>query len=221
MKTFSKLSLVALAIISSSVFTGCKKTDDDTNAPIITVNGNKTFFNQLGTSYTDAGASASDDVDGAIAVTTSGVGSVNVNAVGTYVITYTAKDKAGNLATSTRTVYVVDIAGTYSVVDTSPYPGGSTSNYTETATLSTTTNGKVNVLKFGNYVNGAASFNLTSGSALTMPSQNVTCGNPSANRNFVGSGSVQTVGGVTVLTIDYTETVGSSSVAARGVYTKQ
>ena len=45
---------------------------------------------ELGSTYTDAGATA----DGGETVTTSG--SVDVNTVGTYTITYSATDAAGN-----------------------------------------------------------------------------------------------------------------------------
>ncbi len=79
----------------------------DVTAPVITLNGpaSQTLECHVST-YTEQGATAADDRDGAVAVTTSG--SVNVNAKGTYTITYTASDAAGNTASATRTVTVVD-----------------------------------------------------------------------------------------------------------------
>ena len=79
----------------------------DLTAPVITLNGpaSQTLECHVGT-YTEAGASAVDDRDGAVAVTPSG--SVNSLAVGSYTITYTARDAAGNTVTATRTVTVVD-----------------------------------------------------------------------------------------------------------------
>lgn len=77
----------------------------DTTLPVITVNGANPATVECHTSYTDAGATASDTCAGNLPVNTSG--SVNVNVPGTYTITYTATD-GPNTATATRTVIVVD-----------------------------------------------------------------------------------------------------------------
>ena len=219
MKTQIILSTSALLLGGALLLNSCKKEDKDTTAPVVTVSGASTFFVQLNSTFSDPGATATDETDGTLSATASGT--VTTTTEGTYTVTYTAKDKAGNSASAKRTVIVIDIAGSYSVVDTSPYPGGTSSTYAETATLSTTSNGKVIVTKFGYYTNGGVYFNLTSATALTIPAQDVTCGSPSALRNFTGSGVISKVGGVTVLTIDYKEITNSTTVNARGVYTKQ
>jgi hypothetical protein len=78
----------------------------DTTGPAITLNGDSTVTVECHTSYTDAGATAFDACgNDSVPVNTSG--SVNVNAVGTYTITYTATDGT-NSSTKTRTVNVVD-----------------------------------------------------------------------------------------------------------------
>ncbi|MCC7265208.1 MAG: DUF5011 domain-containing protein [Candidatus Latescibacteria bacterium] len=79
----------------------------DTTPPAITLNGaaDLSLECHVGT-YTELGATATDNVDGAVAVSISG--SVNTAVEGTYVITYTATDAAGNTSTATRTVHVVD-----------------------------------------------------------------------------------------------------------------
>ncbi len=82
-------------------------TSADTTPPVITINGSSSISIVKGTSYTDAGATAQDDIDGAVTVVPSG--SVNTSVVGTYTITYTATDAAGNTATSIRTVQVTAI----------------------------------------------------------------------------------------------------------------
>ena len=77
----------------------------DTTKPVITLNGSATVNHEQGTTYSDAGATATDAVDGSVTVTTSGtVGT----AAGTYTLEYSATDKAGNKATATRTVIVAD-----------------------------------------------------------------------------------------------------------------
>ena len=75
---------------------------DDTTPPVITVLGNNPVTIEVGSTYTDAGATA----DGGEIVTSSGT--VDTNTVGAYTITYSATDSSGNQGTATRTVYVVD-----------------------------------------------------------------------------------------------------------------
>ncbi|KZY62174.1 hypothetical protein A3750_09720, partial [Oleiphilus sp. HI0079] len=80
----------------------------DTTAPVITLNGASTINVEQGTSYTDAGASATDLVDGSVTVTVGG-DTVDPATAGTYIITYDAIDAATNSAIQvTRTVIVAD-----------------------------------------------------------------------------------------------------------------
>jgi hypothetical protein len=98
------LTLAAFISISS-----CKK--DDTTAPLISITGDNPASVVLGTVYSDAGATANDDEDGAVSVSTSGT--VDHTTAGTYTITYTASDAAGNAATANRTVNVIIVRSTY------------------------------------------------------------------------------------------------------------
>ena len=80
----------------------------DTVKPVISLNGGSTINVALGGTFTDPGATATDNVDGNIS---SGIvvggNTVNVNTAGSYVITYNVTDAAGNAATQvTRTVIV-------------------------------------------------------------------------------------------------------------------
>ena len=77
----------------------------DTKAPVITLNGDANITLTLGESYEELGAIASDVRDGDVNVTIEG--SVDTFVEGTYTMTYTATDKAGNVVTATRTVTVV------------------------------------------------------------------------------------------------------------------
>ena len=85
----------------------------DSVAPIITLNGDAAVNLAVGASYTDAGATASDNVDGDISANIMvGGDTVDTNATGTYTITYNVSDAAGNAATQvTRTVVVSDTTG--------------------------------------------------------------------------------------------------------------
>ena len=61
---------------------------------------------ELGTSYTDAGATALIYL---VTITVTTTGTVDTDTLGTYTITYSATDASGNEATAlTRTVNVVD-----------------------------------------------------------------------------------------------------------------
>jgi trimeric autotransporter adhesin len=80
----------------------------DTEAPVITLNGNSIIDIEVGSTYTELGASVSDNcAEGLNAVIGGDV--VNTSVVGTYVITYNVNDGNGNNATQiTRTVNVQD-----------------------------------------------------------------------------------------------------------------
>ncbi len=62
---------------------------------------------RAGTPFIDPGASAEDDVDGDITDRILVDGEVDIEAAGSYQLTYTVSDSAGNTATVIRTVNVV------------------------------------------------------------------------------------------------------------------
>ena len=80
----------------------------DTTAPVITLVGDNPVEVYEGDTYTDAGATASDDVDGDITASIVVVNPVDTSVIGEYTVTYNVSDAAGNAATEvTRTVNVV------------------------------------------------------------------------------------------------------------------
>ena len=87
-------------------------TDADTVPPVITLIGPATVTVQLGAVYTDAGATASDNVDGDISDKIEVTNPVNTATAGTYTVSYRVEDTAGNTATATRTVIVQATADT-------------------------------------------------------------------------------------------------------------
>ena len=79
----------------------------DTYAPVITLNGNNPTTVEVGTSYSEAGATVTDNYDTGLIATISGT--VNTGLVGSYMLTYNAVDSSGNNAVPViRTVNVVD-----------------------------------------------------------------------------------------------------------------
>lgn len=82
-------------------------TPADTTAPVITLNGSSTINLQVGDTYTELGATATDNVDGDISANIVITGTVDTNTAGTYSRFYNVSDAAGNAATQvTRTIIV-------------------------------------------------------------------------------------------------------------------
>ncbi len=79
----------------------------DTEPPVITINGATTVSVNQGATYTDEGATASDNVDGDITANITVTSTVDLSTVGTYTVTYNVSDAAGNAATPVvRTITV-------------------------------------------------------------------------------------------------------------------
>ena len=76
----------------------------DTTAPVITITGNTFITIDLNDSYTDQGATATDNFDNSISVSSSG--SVDTTTPGLYIISYTATDSSNNSSSKNRTIEV-------------------------------------------------------------------------------------------------------------------
>jgi hypothetical protein len=70
----------------------------DTTIPVITRLGSASVTVECGTSYTDAGATATDSCAGNLTASIVTVNPVNVNAAGTYTVTYNVSDASANAA---------------------------------------------------------------------------------------------------------------------------
>ena len=82
----------------------------DTTPPVITLSGSSPVTIEVGSSYTDSGATALDNIDGDITSFIVTVNPVNTAIIGTYTVTYNVKDSSNNNADQkTRTVNVVDL----------------------------------------------------------------------------------------------------------------
>jgi hypothetical protein len=132
----------------------------DTTPPVITITGDNPATVECHTSYTDAGATANDACSGVRAVTVT-ANDVNANAPGTYHVAYSATDAAGNTATATRTVTVVDSTKpVITVVGANPYTVILGSSFTDpgataadscAGSVSVTATGTVNTNAVGTY----------------------------------------------------------------------
>ncbi|WCO01590.1 M14 family zinc carboxypeptidase [Psychroserpens ponticola] len=81
----------------------------DTEVPVITLNGASTIDLNVGSTYVELGATATDNVDGDLTSSIIiGGDTVNPNVIGVYVVTYNVSDAASNAAVEvTRTVNIV------------------------------------------------------------------------------------------------------------------
>ena len=81
----------------------------DTTAPVITLVGDAEVTVEVGTTYTDLGATASDNSDGDITADINVTNPVDTSVIGSYTVTYNVDDSNGNAATGViRTVNVTD-----------------------------------------------------------------------------------------------------------------
>lgn len=83
----------------------------DTIKPIITLLGNNPDTIMQNKSYSDPGATATDNVDGNITGKITKLSTLDTSKIGTYIITYSVTDLAGNKATEVRTVIVARNTG--------------------------------------------------------------------------------------------------------------
>lgn len=88
----------------------------DTTPPLITLLGDNPVKIAVGTSFTDPGATVTDNIDPPRTIT--GTGTINPAVAGEYTLTYTATDSAGNSAAPvTRTVLVLAIPQNSATID--------------------------------------------------------------------------------------------------------
>ena len=131
----------------------------DTTAPVITLNGANPLTVECHLAFVDPGVTANDNC-GVITVMTNST--VNTNLPGSYAIEYVAADAAGNSATNTRAVNVVDtIAPVITVLGANPLTNYATVPFTDpgatasdgcAGTVGVTTNGTVNTAIPGVYL---------------------------------------------------------------------
>lgn len=216
------LFLSALGLIGASALflNGCKK--DDTTAPTVTLNGSSDVNNSLNSTFTDPGATASDDEDGTVSVTVSGT--VDKDTKGDYILTYSATDAAGNTGSATRTVHVVNDAeswaGTYNVHDSCSV--SAVYNYTQTITTDMNVNNRIHFNKFADYSGNSNIYATISGGGNTIdiPLQTAaSIGSASETHKFSGSGVKS--GNNFVLTYTDENVTASASATCIATYTKQ
>lgn len=209
--------LFVIALVSAGlIFTGCKK-DSDKTAPVITVKST-TFPVLLNGTYTPETATVNDETDGDISSSvTIDKSKVIVTKAGSYTVTYTAKDKAGNEGTLTVNVVVIDLAGDYTckIVTDGNY------EYLDAIAASSTPN-RAYAKKFAGYTDAAVNFDVN-GNSITFPAgEKYMCGptDDRVERTFTGSGTFSS--DFKTITFTYTaKATGSADEVGTITYTKK
>jgi len=119
-----KVDDVSLVLTSSIV---------DTTAPVITLLGDDTVTVEVGSPYTDAGATATDTYDGDVTSSIVTQSNVDTAVVGVYEVAYNVSDASGNAAVEvTRTVNVEDALSleNFEQIKFTLFPNPSTGNIT-------------------------------------------------------------------------------------------
>jgi hypothetical protein len=98
--------LVTVSNLYASATNSAVLTVQDTTPPVITLNGANPFYTNLGSIFTDPGATANDACAGLVPVVASGT--VNTSVVGTNTLIYTADDGNGNTNALARIVIISD-----------------------------------------------------------------------------------------------------------------
>ena len=104
----------------------------DTTVPVITLTGEPTVTIEVGATYTEQGATATDNYDTGLTVVVGG-DTVDTTTLGTYTVTYNVSDASDNAAVEvTRTVTVTEVLGLDSteINSVSIYPNPTTSKWT-------------------------------------------------------------------------------------------
>jgi hypothetical protein len=216
-------ALAAVAMIAGTVtFTSCAK--EDTVAPVITITGGNSITQNLpassgGGTWTNPTATATDDEDGTItAINVSGT--VNPNLAGTYTLTYTCSDAAGNTATETVTVNIVNeaqfLSGTYDA-DSDQCQQSPINPYDGDVVVSTSVNNSLTFNDFGGFGNSVNVAGTRSGSnSITVNAQAL-----DATANLLSCMMTYSTTPATVINYTYTWTDSQVTESCSSVWIKQ
>lgn len=209
-----KIKQLAIAALVIGTLAACKK---DTE-PVIVINGDNPASVNLNDTYTDEGATASDN-NGSVTITTAGLEDVNTAEAGSYTVVYRAANDVASVQ-ATRTVNVIlnqsVWTGNFNVThdcDTQ-VPLNATPDITAGATESDLVLNNVLTLVGG-------TLNATiSGNTITIPQQDIdiTVGVITLS----GTGTMNATGDEMTITYDYTNStpvIGGSGTCT-ATYTK-
>ncbi len=190
----------------------------DKEKPNIVLKGNSTVEIYEGDTYTDEGATATDNVDGDITSQIKVDGTYDTKKEGEYVLTYTVSDKAGNKASVKRTI-VVKKKNVTTTTTTKPVTTPPKTTTTKTTTRVTTTKRKTApvITLYGDKM-----ISLSTGSTYHEPGYSAKdCDGRDITSRVTISGKVNAfVAGTYQLTYTVTDSYGNTAITSRTVKVK-
>jgi len=165
-------------------------TDASAVGPVITLNGQNPMTLNVGDTFVDPGATATDNIDGDLTSSIQTVSNVNTSVAGTYTVTYSVTDSDGNSASVSRSVVVNNIVVDPNALNVpGDYP-------TIAAALSNATDGDTILIAPGTYDISATLF--IDKNNITIASRYLTTGDPSYIDSTVirGTPSTRMIDGV-------------------------
>ena len=140
----------------------------DTTRPVVNLIGSSVIRIKVGETYIEPGANITDNYDDKTRIQQTITGSVNISAVGTYTLTYSARDSSGNTSTPVQRLVIVETNSVSSI----PAPNTTTTPPTTTTTTTPvnppTTYNILYILDSSSSSYSTSSFNTTQ-LPLTLP----------------------------------------------------
>lgn len=198
-------------------------TKKDTQKPDITLIGEKEVTINQNDNYEDAGAKATDNVDGDITSKIKISGTVDITKPGTYTLVYSVTDKAGNKAEVKRNIIVKEFVTTTTVTTTVPATTTGKKTTTKRATTKpviTTTKKVTTPPKITLKVSGYMELNV--GSKYSEPGYTATDAmGLDITSKVIVSGNVDTnVAGTYTIRYSVTDSYGNNATVTRTIKVK-
>lgn len=178
--------------------------------PKVILIGSPTFYVTLNSSYTDAGYTAGDEEDGDITSQVVVTGTINVDSVGLYYISYVVTDSEGLKDSVVRIINVRNslnyLSGSHNVVTTN-LSNGNIRTWITTVSASVSVNNQIKIFKISDcfMADPILTYDPAKDS-LFLPSQTFMCITPNDTlpHTFVGKGKI-IQGTIKRITLDYTD----------------
>ncbi len=181
--------------------------------PVIILTGSGNLIHTLNEPYTEPGYQATDLEDGNITANVQVTGSVDVNQTGLYQITYSVTDNAGQTVTLVRKVTVQNslnyLNGQFTC-STTDLGNSTTRNWITSISVSTTVNNQFTIFKLSDcYQANPLTVYVPAQDSMYVNQQTFFCITPidtdTLTHTFQGAGTIQQSGGISTLTLFYTD----------------
>jgi hypothetical protein len=208
---------ISFLFASLVLLNSCKP--EDTIAPALTLIGGNNVYQFLpaakntAPAFVDPDWKAIDNRDGDMHNKVKVYGTVNTNLKGTYMLTYSVKDAAGNVSTVTRTINIINnadsLAGSYTVTDTAMTSPPLISSYASSISSDMYVNNMVHFGNFGGYYGDSmiVGYLNASKTAISIPSDTARAIGAGNQEHVFSGGGTDSVGALipTIIKLNWTD----------------